>query len=138
MHHHGEQPGEDARRPDESLPPPTPYARSYRVHGITVVQLLGEIDLGAAEHVDRHLAAAALSPAPLLVVLDLCAAEFIDCFGLSLLLRGRRRVLDRGGRVRMACDRAATRKLLAMTGLDGVFHPFRTLDEALAHEPPES
>ena len=138
MHHHGDQPGEYARRLGESVPPPSAYARSYRVREITVVQLLGEIDVGAAEHVDRHLAAAALWPAPLLVVLDLCATEFIDCFGLSLLLRCRRRVLDRGGRVRMACDHAPTRKLLAMTGLDGVFHPFRTLDEALAQEAPES
>jgi anti-anti-sigma factor len=102
---------------------------------ITVVALLGEIDLGAAEHVDRHLAAAALWPPPPLVVLDLCATEFIDCFGLSLLLRGRRRVLDRGGRVLMACGAGPARRLLALTGLDGVFHPFRTLDEALAGEP---
>jgi anti-sigma B factor antagonist len=138
VQHHGEQRGESAGRPGESVPPPSTYARSYRVREITVVELLGEIDLGAAEHVDRHLTAATLWPAPLLVVLDLCATEFIDCFGLSLLLRGRRRVLDRGGRVRMACGHGPTRRLLALTGLDGVFHPFRTLDEALAQEPNEN
>jgi anti-sigma B factor antagonist len=135
VQHHGEQRGESARRLVGHVPPPSPYVRSYRVREITVVALLGEIDLGAAEHVDRHLAAAALWPAPLLVVLDLCATEFIDCFGLSLLLRGRRRVLDRGGRVLMACGFGPTRRLLALTGLDGVFHPCRTLDEALAQEP---
>ncbi|MFI1091625.1 anti-sigma factor antagonist [Streptomyces sp. NPDC020917] len=138
MHHDGEQRPEYARRLAESIPHPTPYARTYRVQAITVVELTGEIDLGAAEDVGVHLAAAAQRPAPLLVVLDLCGVEFIDCFGLSLLLRARRRVLDRGGRVRMACDHPATRRLLAMTGLDGVFRPFRTLDEALSQEPAES
>lgn len=138
MHHDGEQRPDHAHPLGESLPPPTPNARSYRVREITVVELLGEIDLGAAEDVDAHLAAAAQWPAPLVVVLDLCALEFIDCFGLSLLLRARRRVLDRGGRVRMACDHLPTRRLLAMTGLDGVFRPFRTVDEALCQEPTES
>jgi hypothetical protein len=31
----------------------------------------------------------------------------------------------------MACDLRATRKLLALTGLDGLFHPYRHLDDAL-------
>jgi anti-anti-sigma factor len=135
VHHEGEQRPESARRLGEHVPPPTRYARSYRVQEITVVELTGEIDLGAAEDVGAHLAAAARWPAPLLVVLDLCGLEFIDCFGLSLLLRARRAVLDRGGRIRMACDHPPTRRLLAMTGLDGVFRPFRTLDEALREEP---
>ncbi|SEN45936.1 anti-sigma factor antagonist [Actinacidiphila rubida] len=138
MHHDGEQRPEYARRLGESIPPPTPYARSYRVQEITVVELSGEIDLGAADDVEEHLSAAALWPAPLVVVIDLCGLDFIDCFGLSLLLRARRRVLDRGGRLRMACDHRPTGKLLAMTGLDGVFRPFPTLDEALAQEPTES
>jgi hypothetical protein len=41
-------------------------------------------------------------------------------------------VLDGGGSFRLACDHRPTRKLLSMTGLDGVFHPVRTLPEALA------
>ena len=134
MHHDGEQQPEYARRLGESIPPPTPYARTYRVQRVTVVELSGEIDLGAAEDVDAHLTAAAEGPVPPVVVLDLCGLEFIDCFGLSLLLRARRRVLDHGGRIRMACDHPPTRRLLAMTGLDGVFHPFRTLDAALREE----
>jgi len=138
VHHDGEQRPEYARRLGESIPHPTPYARTYRVQAITVVELTGEIDLGAAEDVGAHLAAAAQWPEPpLVVVLDLCGVEFIDCFGLSLLLRARRRVLDRGGRIRMACDHPPTRRLLAMTGLDGVFRPFRTLDEALREDPAE-
>ncbi|SHL58960.1 anti-sigma factor antagonist [Actinacidiphila paucisporea] len=113
------------------LPAPTPYARTYRVRQTTVVELSGEIDLGSAQDVHPHLDAAALWPLPLLVVFDLGPLEFIDCFGLALLVRARRRVLDRGGRTAMACAHPPTRKLLVMTGLDAVFLPAPTLDEAL-------
>ncbi|NUS17122.1 MAG: anti-sigma factor antagonist [Streptomyces sp.] len=113
------------------MPPPTAYARTYRLAQATVVELAGEIDLGSAQGVDPHLDAAALAAAPPLVVFDLGPLEFIDCFGLTLLVRARRRVLDRGGRTAMVCAHPATLRLLAMTGLDAVFHPVRTLDEAL-------
>jgi len=131
VHHQGEPPEPFARRLGDGVPLPTPYARTYRIREITVVELSGEIDLGCAEQVDVHLEAAALRPAPLLVVLDLGPLEFIDCFGLSLLVRTRRRVVERGGRIRMVCAHPPTRRLLSLTGLDGVFHPVRTLDQAL-------
>jgi anti-anti-sigma factor len=131
----GEQRPEHAPPPGEVIPPPNPHARTYRIRGITVVEIGGEIDLGSERHLDPHLAAAALWPAPLTVVLDLGRLEFIDCYGLSLLVRTRRRVLERDGRLRMACDHPQTRKLLSLTGLEGLFHPVRTLEEALRDGP---
>jgi anti-sigma B factor antagonist len=125
--HQGDRP-DDAGRIGDVIPAPTAYARTYRSGDITVVELTGEIDLGTAPHVDPHLAAAAIWP---LVVLDLGPLEFIDCYGLSLLVRGRRRITERGGLVRMSCPHPPTRRLLAMTGLDAVFLPVRTLAEAL-------
>jgi anti-sigma B factor antagonist len=113
------------------FPAPTAYARTYRRRQATVVELSGEIDLGSAHGVHPHLDAVALLPLPLLVVFDLGPVEFIDCYGLELLVRARRRVLDRGGRTAMACDHPPTRKLLAMTGLDDLFRPVATLDDAL-------
>lgn len=127
----GEQRPEPMRRPGDVIPSPTPHARTYRVRGITVVELSGEIDLGSAPQVDPHLTAAVRWPTPALVVLDLNQLEFIDCYGLSLLVRARRRLVDRGGWLLMACDHPPTRKLLAMTGLDGLFRPMRSLDDAL-------
>lgn len=128
--HHGERP-ERGRRLGEVIPPPSAYARTYRIGEITVVELSGELDLGSAGYVDPHLEAAALWHSPLLVVFDLGPLEFIDCFGLSLLVRARRRIIDRGGRIRMVCAHPPTRKLLALTGLDGLFEPVSSLDEAL-------
>lgn len=143
MRHHGDRHGQrpddgGRRRPQrvrrigEIIPPATPYARTHRVGEVTVVELRGEIDVGSAEFVAGHLDAAVLWPPPLVVVLDLRHLEFIDCYGLSLLLRARRRVRGRGGTLRMACDHPPTRRLLALTGLDGVFRPFSTLEAALA------
>jgi anti-anti-sigma factor len=123
------------RRLGDAVPAASRYARTYRVRDITVVELSGELDLGSAEYVDVHLEAAASWPAPFTVVLDLGPVEFIDCFGLSLLLRARRRVVERGGLIRMACAHPPTRKLLALTGLDGVFHPVSTLEQALEPAP---
>lgn len=131
MHQQGEQRPEDVRRLGEILPPPTSHARSYRIGPVTVVELSGEIDLAAADLIEPHLAAAAQGPPPLRVLFDLGPVEFIDCFGLSLLVRARRRITDRGGRVAMVCDHRVTRKLLALTGLDGVFPPYRRVEDAL-------
>jgi anti-sigma B factor antagonist len=124
--------GDPAPRPGDAVPPPTAYARTYRTREITVVELSGEIDLGSAGHVHPHLDAAALAAQPAVVVLDLGPLEFIDCYGLSLLVRTRRRIVDRGGQLRMACTHTPTRKLLVMTGLDGLFRPVPTLEEALS------
>jgi anti-anti-sigma factor len=133
--HQGER-SEPARRLGGGIPAgvpaENPYARSYLLRDVLVVELRGEIDLGSARHVDPHLEAAAQRPSPSLVVLDLGPLDFIDCFGLSLLVRARRRIADRGGRVRMAVAHLPTRKLLAMTGLNGVFQPEWTLEDALA------
>ncbi|MFG1805534.1 anti-sigma factor antagonist [Streptomyces sp. NPDC049040] len=127
----GEDRPEFVHRLGEVVPPPTPYARTYRIRQIVVIELAGEIDLGSAHGIHPHLDAAALWPPPLTVVFDLGPLEFIDCYGLALLLRARRRVIERGGRTAMACAHPQTRKLLAMTGLDGVFRPVLTLEEAL-------
>lgn len=135
MQHHGQQRPGRGRRLGEGVPPPTRYARTYRARGATVVELLGELDVGSAEYVYPHLEAAAQWPPPLLVVLDLGGLEFIDCYGLSVLLRARRKVVERGGTLRMVCDRPQSRRLLALTGLDAVFRPVRTLDDALAAPP---
>lgn len=134
MQQQGEQRPERARRLGDAIPPPTAHARTYRLGTLTVVELFGEIDLAVADAVEPHLAAAAQGPPPPLVLIDLGAVEFIDCFGLSLLVRARRRISDRGGRVVMVCDDRATRKLLALTGLDGVFHPYRHVEDALRDE----
>jgi anti-anti-sigma factor len=117
---------------EDAVPEPTAYARTYRRGSATVVELAGEIDLGSADGVHPHLdAAAGLRPLPPLVVFDLGPLEFIDCFGLALLVRASHRVRERGGRTAMVCHHPPTLRLLRMTGLDELFQPVPTLGEAL-------
>ncbi|MCZ4117992.1 STAS domain-containing protein [Streptomyces sp. H39-S7] len=126
---------DDARRdpppgPAQLVPPANPYARTYRVGESAVVELRGELDIDTARFVAPHLDLVS-GGAPLLVVVDLCRLEFVDCYGLSLLCRARRRVRSRGGELRMVCDRPSTLRLLRLTGLAETFLPVSTLTTAL-------
>ncbi|MDF9814517.1 STAS domain-containing protein [Streptomyces sp. SPB162] len=126
---------DDARRdpppgPPDLVPRANPYARTYRVGDFTVVELRGELDIDTARFVAPHLDLVSGGTPPLIVV-DLCRLEFVDCYGLSLLCRARRRVQARGGELRTVCDRSSTLRLLQLTGLATTFLPVPTLTSAL-------
>lgn len=116
--------------PRDTTPPPR-HVRAYRVHGRTVIELHGEIDIAAAVHITPELDAATDGPAPA-VVIDLGPVEFLDCFGLTLLCRARRRVRTRGGHLLIVCPHPRIRKILGIVGLTEVFDLSATLDEAFA------
>ena len=61
--------------------------------------------------------------------------DFIDCSGLSVLCRVRRRVLSHGGRLEFVCAHPMTLRLLRTTGLMAAFRPVPSLAEALARLP---
>ena len=113
-----------------SAAPATPHVRTYETAGRTVVELLGEIDIAAALHITAELDTATGRPASDLVI-DLCPVEFMDCYGLRLLCRARRRVEERGGRLTLVCPHLAIRKMLRIAGLGQVFTLTATLEEAL-------
>jgi anti-sigma B factor antagonist len=109
--------------------------RERSVGGTTVFELSGEVDILAAARITGRLDAltSALHPD---LILDLRAVTFIDCSGLSLLIRARRRVLERGGRLRVVSDSPSVLRLLRLTRLASVFVLHDDLASALAAEPP--
>jgi anti-sigma B factor antagonist len=117
--------------PPDLVPPPNPYARTYRVGGFTVVELRGELDIDTARFVAPHLDLVSGGTPSQVIVVDLCRLEFLDCYGLSLLCRVRLRVLARDGELRTVCDRPSTLRLLRLTGLAETFRPVPTLGSAL-------
>ncbi|MCZ4094915.1 MULTISPECIES: anti-sigma factor antagonist [Streptomyces] len=117
--------------PPNLVPPANRYARTYRIDAFTVVELRGELDIDTARFVAPHLDLVSGGPPPLRVVVDLCPLEFVDCYGLSLLCRARRRVQVRGGELRTVCDRPSTLRLLRLTGLAEAFHPVPNLARAM-------
>ena len=85
-----------------------------------VVHLAGELDtaLVAArrpeliDKCDRHAGSA--------LVLDLTDVTFVDSTGLGLLIGVARRMREGGGEVRLRGCRRSVRRLLTLSGLDGV------------------
>ena len=114
-------------------PDPGPRARTYQIGEYTVVELHGEIDIAGLEIVGPHLDDATATPAPA-VIIDLRPTAFFDCSGVGLLCRTHRRVVERGGRMRLVCDNALILRTLRVSRLLEVLRPVATLDEALGEE----
>lgn len=87
----------------------------------TVLELRGELDIFAVAVLSDRLDDLAGGRPDLL--LDLRAVTFIDCAGVSLLVRAQERTRERGGRLRLAGVAAGggVARLLRMTGLTGEF-----------------
>ncbi|MEV7469824.1 STAS domain-containing protein [Streptomyces kronopolitis] len=90
--------------------------------GTTLLEIRGELDILAvsvlSDRLDDITGAQGVD-----LVLDVRAVTFIDCAGLSLLSRARRRTRQRGGRLRLtgAGGDGSVARLLRMTGLEGSF-----------------
>ena len=102
--------------------------RDYGGH--IVVTLRGELDVVDAASVAAALtAAAARNPR---VIVDLAALEFIDCCALGALARVREQARQAGGDLLPTAPRGQVRRILALTGLSGVFCVHASVDEAAA------
>ncbi|MFJ4850278.1 MULTISPECIES: STAS domain-containing protein [unclassified Streptomyces] len=105
--------------------------RQWVVGGATVVEVWGELDLYAGESVGARLDEACAGP-HLDLVVDLRGVGFLDCGGLSVLIRARRRTLERGGRFGLVADNPPVLRLLRLTRTTGVFTVHADLASALA------
>jgi anti-sigma B factor antagonist len=86
-----------------------------------VLALSGEIDLYTAPRLQAELAAALAEHNPARIVVDMSGVEFCDSTGMNVLLAALRHASERGGELSLAAPRAAVRKVLQVTGLEGVF-----------------
>jgi anti-sigma B factor antagonist len=95
-----------------------------------VVAIRGQLDaFNAALAV---AAVAAIVTVGQLVILDLAALDFIDCFALRALLEMRKRVQLAGGDVLLAAPREPVQRLLTLTRLAPWFCVHATVAAALA------
>jgi anti-sigma B factor antagonist len=102
----------------------------------TIVHVSGEVDIASAPalaaHVDR-----ALAPQPSLLIVDLSAVTMLDSSGLGVLI-GVLKGLEtdtKATQLRLIIGEPQVLKVFSITGLDGVFSIFPSLDEALAATP---
>jgi anti-sigma B factor antagonist len=96
-----------------------------------VLELTGELDVAGAPRVAKA-AGHALAEDRTNLLIDLCDVTFIDSMGLSVLLTIKRRVIRRGGRLRVACAPGEVTRALEVTRLDLEFDLYATRAEALA------
>ncbi|QGK69921.1 anti-sigma factor antagonist [Allosaccharopolyspora coralli] len=100
--------------------------------GVVVVTIHGEIDLASVprltELIRQRMTAANLRA----VVLDLSAVQFVNSFGIELLVHAQSRAEQRGIDLRLVLGDGPMRRLLALTRLTDRFTHHGTVDEALA------
>ncbi|WP_306334517.1 STAS domain-containing protein [Streptomyces sp. KL118A] len=111
---------------EESDQPP----RVYGLDDAIVIELHGEVDVVAYQRSVSLVDAVTAGPEPV-VIIDLSQITFIDCSGLSLLMRAHRRVTTRGRRLRIVCTHPLTLRMLRVTQLTAALSPAPTLSAAL-------
>jgi anti-anti-sigma factor len=96
-----------------------------------VVELGGEVDILTLHRMTPLLDTVAAGPYRVVAV-DLTAVTFLDCSGLTLLVRASRRTRARGARTTVICAHPLTLRLITLADLTDTLTPVPTLTEALA------
>ena len=96
--------------------------------GRAVVALRGELDVADAASVAAALTALAARARELIV--DLAGLEFIDSSGLAALVTARKQARQAGGDLLLAAPQDQVLRVLAATGLTGVFCVHATVGQA--------
>lgn len=98
--------------------------------GWTVVTAVGQLDVATAPGFRQTLQEAQFGGATKVAV-DLDGVEFLDSFGLGVLVGGLRRARTHGGGFALVSTRPRLRHLLQVSGLDAAFIVVDHLDDVL-------
>lgn len=98
--------------------------------GWRVVAVAGDLDVVAAPQV-RSAVMRALADGVTDLILDLGRVEFIDSFGLGVLVGALKRVRGVDGRLVVVAAEPRVVNVMRVTGLDSVFELVATLDAAV-------
>ncbi|MFE0376916.1 STAS domain-containing protein [Streptomyces inhibens] len=99
---------------------PTHGASGRSLGTPTVVELSGELDYVSAAPTNRRLDPVTAGMRPHLV-LDLDRVDFLDCGGIAVLCRARRRIREHGGRLALVVTNPHFRWILRTVGLGDSF-----------------
>lgn len=103
--------------------------RSRRYGCVVVFALRGELDLLDADDIAAMLAAAVVRNP--LVILDLTALTFIDCYALGVLVRVRTQARQAGGDLLLAAPHGWVLRALTLTKLTDVFAVHTSVERAM-------
>jgi anti-sigma B factor antagonist len=97
----------------------------------SVISIEGDLDLSTAPRL-KWMLLETLEAGHSELVVDLSSTTFMDSTALGVLV-GVKRSLAVGAQLAIVCTRPAVLKIFELSGLDGAFAIFSTLDEALAY-----
>ena len=83
----------------------------------SVLRLQGELDASTEDQM-RTAIGNALDHSPELLVVDLSALGFMDCSGLSVLVRAHQRLAEQGRQLLITGAQPVVQRLIRVTGLD--------------------
>jgi anti-sigma B factor antagonist len=101
------------------------------VDGIPVLSVKGEVDVYSAPTLSENLNEL-FDEGSTTVIVDLSEVAFLDSTGLGALIAARSAADKAGGGLSIVCAQDRVLKLFTITGLDGVFTIFPSLDAAVA------
>jgi anti-sigma B factor antagonist len=113
-----------------SLAAPFAIQRSELDRRTSVISVAGELDLSTSPQL-KWMLHDALQEGRSRLIVDLSLATFMDSTALGVLV-GVNRSLDVGARLAIVCARASLLKIFELSGLEGVFTIYATLEDALA------
>jgi anti-sigma B factor antagonist len=99
------------------------------VDGVPVLSVKGEVDVYSAPAVSESLTQL-LDEGSTTIIVDLTEVAFLDSTGLGALIAARTATDKAGGALPVVCTQDRILKLFNITGLDGVFAIYPTLEEA--------
>jgi anti-sigma B factor antagonist len=102
----------------------------YGEEAVPVVGVSGEVDVYAAPELRERLTE--LLENGQSIVVDLTEVGFLDSTGLGALVAARTSAGERGASLPLVCTHQRILKLFTITGLDGVFKIYDTIEAAAA------
>ncbi len=103
-----------------------------KIDGVTILDVVGEIDLYTVPQLDEALRGAASDDRPLLGV-NLCQVTYLDSTGLRVLTEWYKQARARQGAFAVIADQPSIQKLFRITGLGEIVPIVATEQEAIAH-----
>lgn len=100
------------------------------VDGVPVLAVKGEVDVYSAPALSENLNQL-LDEGSATIVVDLTEVAFLDSTGLGALIAARTATDKTGGALPIVCTQDRILKLFNITGLDGVFSIYPSVDEAV-------
>jgi anti-anti-sigma factor len=118
----------EGRRTDKT--PATGRVSQHSMSSASLVRVVGDVDTDVVAELRAALeSAVAKHPR---VIVDLTRATTIDSVGLSTVVRARQAARRRGGDLMLAAPSRFVRTVLHTMRLDGAFHTFDTVPQAMS------